>query len=115
MTTTTVILIEELGSLHAVSSADGNTVDDRIAEALRRREPVVLSFAGVEDVTSAFLNAAIGQLYGKFDEALIRELLRVVDAEGDQLALLKRVVDRAKDFFCSPEAYNAALSGALDE
>jgi hypothetical protein len=113
--TATINLIETVGGPLAVSSADGSSVHDRIAEALRRGEPVVLSFAGVEDVTSAFLNAAIGQLYGEFDEALIREHLRVVDAEGDQLALLKRVVDRAKDFFRSPETYNAALTGALNE
>jgi hypothetical protein len=113
--TASISLIEAIGSPHAVSSADGGTVHDRIAEALRRDQSVVLSFAGVEDVTSAFLNAAIGQLYGEFNEDLIREHLRVVDAEGDQLVLLKRVVDRAKDFFRNPEAYNAALSGALNE
>jgi hypothetical protein len=112
--TTTVILIEAVGGPYAVSSADGGTVHDRIAESLWKNEPVVLSFAGVGDVTSAFLNTAIGKL-GEFDDALIRDLLRVVDADGDQLALLKRVVDRAKDFFRSPVTDNAALTGALGE
>jgi uncharacterized protein DUF4325 len=111
----TISLIQAVGSPHAVSSADGSGVHDQIADALRRAEIAVVSFAGVEDITSAFLNAAIGQLYGEFDEDVVRKYLRVVDAEGDQLLLLKRVVDRAKDFFRSPEAYNSALSGALNE
>ncbi|SRR6266542_3101087 len=110
-----ISLSESIGSPHAVSSADGAAIHDRIAEGIRRDECVVLSFAGVEDVTSAFLNAAVGQLYADLDEELIREKLRVVDADGDHLVLLKRVVDRAKEFFRDPEQYSAALSGALDE
>jgi len=111
----TITLIESIGSPHAVASADGSAVHDAISEALRRGEQVVVSFAGVEDITSAFLNAAIGQLYGEFSEDLIREHLQVVEAEGDQLLLLKRVVERAKDFFRNPESYNAALSGAMND
>ena len=41
---------------------------------------------------SAFLNAAIGQLYGKFSEETIRASLGVSDMEQEDLALLKRVV-----------------------
>jgi len=118
MTTTitaTITLTKVIGSPHCVSSADGTKVHDRIAEALRRGEDVALSFAGVEDVTSAFLNAAIGQLYGEFSEQAIRSHLQVTDGEGDQLVLLKRVADRAKEFFRDPEHYNAAVSGALSE
>jgi len=113
--TESIRLLDVIGSPHAVSSADGSSVHDQIAEALRRDEPVDLSFAGIEDITSAFLNAAVGQLYGEFNDEVIRKNLRVVDAEGDQLVLLKRVVDRAKDFFSNPDAYDAALSGAFNE
>jgi hypothetical protein len=113
--TVNIALAELVGTPHAVSSADGSAVHDRIAEAFRHDETVVLSFVGVEDVTSAFLNAAVGQLYGEFNEEIIRERLRVTNAEGDQLLLLKRVVDRAKEFFREPEHYKAALSGALNE
>jgi len=110
-----ISLSELVGSPHAVSSADGTFVYDRIADGLRRGESVILSFAGVEDVTSAFLNAAVGQLYAEFGEHQIREKLRVEDADGDHLALLKRVVERAKEFFRDAEHYNEAFSGALNE
>jgi len=110
-----ISLFAVVGSPHSVSSADGGVVHDRIADALRSGEDVELSFAGIEDVTSAFLNAAVGQLYGEFGEDLIRQHLKVVDAESDHLILLKRVVERAKEFFRDPEHYNAAVSGALNE
>lgn len=110
-----ISLLAAIGSPHSVSSADGSAVHDLIATALRREDDVVVSFAGIEDVTSAFLNAAIGQLYGEFDEDVIRKHLRVTDAEGDHLLLLKRVVERAKEFFRDPEQYRAAVTGALNE
>ena len=53
----------------------------------------------VSTLTSAFLNAAVGQLYGQFDEDQIRRLLKVEDRESDDVALLKRVVDTAKQYF----------------
>ena len=50
-------------------------------------------------LTPAFLNAAIGQMYGEFPEAQIKANLSVADMEPDDLELLKRVVDSAKDYF----------------
>jgi hypothetical protein len=110
-----ISLLAVLGSPHSVSSADGSAVHELVAAGLRSGDDVVVSFAGIEDVTSAFLNAAIGQLYGEFDEEVIRKHLRVIDTEGDHLVLLKRVVERAKEFFRDPEHYRAAVSGALNE
>ncbi|MCU1347943.1 MAG: hypothetical protein JWO56_973 [Acidobacteria bacterium] len=111
-----IILTQLVGGPYCVSSADGSKVHDTIAERLQNDEDVIVSFAGVEDVTSAFLNSAIGQLYsGDFNEDQIRRHLKVVDAEGDHLALLKRVVDRAKEFFRDPEHYHAAITGALGD
>ena len=108
-------LTDAVGGVHCVASSDGGIVHDLIAEHLSHGEDVVVSFAGVEDVTSAFLNSAIGQLYGEFTEGDIRAHLQVIDADSDHLALLKRVVDRAKEFFRDPEPINAAISGVLGE
>jgi hypothetical protein len=54
-------------------------------------------------LTAAFLNAAIGQLYGKFKEDQIRAQLKVKDMQPDDFALLKRVVDTAKQYFRNPK------------
>jgi hypothetical protein len=50
-------------------------------------------------LTSAFLNNAIGRLYGKFKKDYIKSKLRVSDMSKNDMALLKIVVDRAKSFF----------------
>ena len=97
-----------VGSPLLVSADDGQLVHDKIAPLLREGRKVVVSFAQVETLISAFLNAAIGQLYGEFKEARIRKLLTVQDMAQEDLALLKRVVDNAKAYFKNRAAYDQA-------
>ncbi len=103
-----------VGSPLCVASGDGQKVYDRLAATLRQNRRVVLSFLNVSTLTSAFLNTAIGQLYGEFNENHIRELLKVEDMEGEDLALLKRVVDTAKLYFKDPERFNQAARETLE-
>ena len=108
-----ISLFEVVGSPFCVASSDGQKVYDRLAAALEVNRNVLLSFHNVTTLTAAFLNASIGQLYGNFSEEKIRSLLKVEDAEQDDLALLKRVVDNAKLYFKDPERYNQAVQEAL--
>ena len=114
MTDTPVLNIYEIvGTPLCVASDDGQKVHDQIAEALRQRQKVTLSFRNVSSLTSAFLNAAIGQLYGGFTEEEIRAALRVEDLEPDDRVLLKRVVDTAKNYFKAPGQFEAATRELL--
>jgi hypothetical protein len=104
------------GSKFCIASDDGEKVHSLIAEAIKAGDKIRLSFAGVEDLTSAFLNAAVGQLYGEFAEDFLKAtMLPPIDASPDDLVLLKRVVDRAKDFFRDPERHRQAANEVLGE
>jgi hypothetical protein len=107
-----ISLFEIVGSGLCVSSADGQKVHDRLAPALREGVGVSLSFLNVSTLTSAFLNAAIGQLYGEFSEAEIKQFLSVQDIAPDDAALLKRVVDTAKQYFADPKRFDSAVKTA---
>jgi hypothetical protein len=102
-------IFETVGSPLCVASGDGQKVHDRIKTALAEGRNVVLSFRNVTTLTSAFLNAAIGQLYGEFTEEQIRSLLKVQDMQQDDIALLKRVVGTAKQYFKDPEQFDKAV------
>jgi hypothetical protein len=91
-----------------VSAEDGQRIHDKIAPLLREGKKVVLSFEQVDTLISAFLNAAIGQLYGEFPEERIRELLSVRDMEQDDLVVLQRVVENAKTYFKEPKKFDQA-------
>ena len=97
------------------SSDDGQKVHDKIAPLLRAGKAVALSFEGVDTLISAFLNAAIGQLYGEFSEEQIRTLLSVRDMTQEDLGTLKRVVENAKRYFANKPAYDAAWKEVIGD
>ena len=110
-----ISVFEVVGSPLCVASADGQKVYQRLAAAVRAGRRVGLSFRNVSTMTSAFLNAAVGQLYGEFDEARIRTLLAVEEMESDDVALLRRVVATAKQYFQDPDRFNRALREELGD
>ena len=103
-----VRIFDIVGGPLCVSADDGQRVHDKIVPLLRDGTPVVLSFEQVETLISAFLNAAIGQLYGEFPEDRIRELVSVRDMDEEDQAVLKRVVDNAKTYFKAPKEFDQA-------
>lgn len=111
----TIGVFEIVGSPLCVASDDGQRVFERIASALKEERIVTLSFLNISSLTSAFLNAAIGQLYGSFREEQIRAQLKVKDIQPDDLALLKRVVDTAKEYFKDPKRFDKAVQEALGD
>jgi hypothetical protein len=111
----TIRIFEVVGSGLCVASDDGQKVYDQINAAFKNERRVQLSFLNVDSITSAFLNAAIGQLYGEFSEEQIRANLKVVDISQDDIALLKRVVETAKFYFSDPHRFIQARKKALEE
>jgi len=108
-------VFEIVGSPLCVASDDGEMVYERIQKAMKQGLRVSLSFMNITSLTSAFLNAAIGQLYGVFSEEEIRANLAVKDMEPDDLALLKRVVETAKTYFQDSSLFAEARRSFLEE
>lgn len=104
-----VRIFDIVGGPLCTSSDDGQLVHDRIAPLLRDGKRVSLSFAQIDTVISAFLNAAIGQLYGEFKENEIRERLAIRGMAPEDLVLLKRVVENAKAYFKDPKRFTQAV------
>lgn len=111
----TISIFEVVGSPLCVASSDGQKVYERISAALREGRNVAISFHNISTLTSAFLNAAIGQLYGEFSEDQIRTLLKVQDMQPDDMALLKRVVETAKEYFKDPQKFDQAVRDELGD
>lgn len=104
---------EIVGRGYAIEEAGGQRVFEQIAQAFRNGHRVQLSFANVELTIAAFLNVAIGQLYGEFTEDEIRARLSVTDISQSDLALVKLVVDNAKAYFRRQRAGASALQNEL--
>lgn len=108
-------VVKVVGDSICVTDEDGKKVYDVIEDALSSGKIIIISFDGVTDLTSAFLNNAIGQLYGNFDEAFIKSKLSVTNMSQNDVKILKRVVDRAKSFFDDPEHYIRVVNAVLGD
>jgi len=63
-----------------LTEKDGQKVYDKIVKALRRAQVVNLSFFNCDNLTSHFLDVAIGQLYnGEFTEEFLSKHILVSD------------------------------------
>jgi hypothetical protein len=80
---------------------DGEKIFTIISKFLEIPNPrkIILNFKNVSLVTSFFLNTAIGQLYSKYDSAFLQEHLSVENMASEDLALLQKVIDNAKEYF----------------
>jgi len=108
-----IIVIETAGENCCVAACDGQKVHDRIVAAFCENKKVELSFAGTSDLTPAFLNSAVGQLYGRFPPESIESSLLFIDISGEDEIILKRVIRRAKTYFEHAYSCRKALREVL--
>ena len=105
----TVKIVSIVESGICVAAEDGEKVYHVVYEALKNGKSVTLSFKGIEDLTSVFLNAAIGPLYGEFSEEFLKTHMNPPkDASQQDLDTLRRCVVRAKEYYKNPERFQSA-------
>lgn len=88
-----------VGSDFALSADSGDRVFAAIDDALREGRLVVLDFAGLDNATTVFLNAAVGRLYGSYDADRLREQVRVANANELVARMFRLVTKNAKRYF----------------
>lgn len=110
-----VCIAQVVGSGICVAASDGHKVYEAIHGHIVDQRKVVLSFTSVTRLTTAFLNTAVGQLYGAFPEETLRQhLAPPLDADPRQRIQLKLVVDRAKLFFRDPDGNRSAFAAIAE-
>lgn len=109
-------IFEQIGSSAAVSSEDGELLFGKITKGLEEKDVLlILDWTNITLITSTFLNAAIGQLYSKYDSAFLRKRLRVENLSKEDLELLKRVVKRAKEYFKDKKKIESSIKEVLGD
>lgn len=104
------IQVAELYGPICVDPDDGDRLCLEATLALSRGESVCLDFSGVSTLTSSFLNAAIGCLYGKFTrEDLDRRLTWTGLDETDE-SVMRLVQQNAIRYFAAPASQRERLA-----
>ena len=97
----------------AVSADDGQVIFDKIKDALHNNKLVELDFDGIEILTTAFLNAAIGQLYSKYTSDKLNQLLKLKNVSQEDLTLFQKVIRRAKEYYANPKGFEDSANNAI--
>lgn len=101
------------GSDAAVASEDGENLFRLIMKGFKEKITITLDFNNIHLITSTFLNAAIGQLYGKYDSDFIRKHLKIAHMAEEDMIILKKVVERAKEYFEDKAGFEASARRAI--
>lgn len=92
-------VIDVIKSEFAVSPEDGDSLYVIIEQEIESYRKVSIDFDGIEIMTTAFLNNAIGKLYKNFDKSVLNEYIIMKNISESDIILLKKAIDRAKITF----------------
>ena len=109
----TIEVFDEVGGSAAISAVDGSTIFQKIDQAISNQVNVILSFQNIELIITAFLNAAIGQLYSKYTSEQLEQYLQITNVKQEDIRLFNMVIDRAKEYFNSPTSLDESITSEL--
>lgn len=81
---------------YAVSPEDGKIIYELINQEIKNKNKVDLDFNGIDLMTTAFLNNAIGALYKNFNGDELNQYLSMSNISDSDLLLAKKAIERAK-------------------
>jgi len=108
-------IFDVVGGKVAVSTEDGERLFKKINTFLERDFKVVLDFANIETLITTFLNAAIGQLYSKYDSPFLQEHLKVVNLAPEDRERMIKTIERAKEYFKDKDNLEKDIREAFDD
>lgn len=106
-----IVKLHDIVGDRAVSVAQGEEVKkilvDKLNEIkdLQLNSQVVVDFSGINNLLTVFMNTAIGDLYDLFVAEFLKDHLSVKNVPTGYRNTLKRVVDRAKQFYSEPKEF----------
>lgn len=103
-----LIVKKVINSNIAVATDAGDKVFNQLMTEFDAGEKVRLDFDGITIISTAFLNAAIGQLYsqGKYDSNFLNNSLQFINIQPEDRPLFIMVVNRAKEYFANKEKFD---------
>ena len=112
----TIIIVKDvIESDLAVSTEKGNKVFELINAGLKNKNEVILDFNGITVLITAFLNAAIGKLYGnqEYTGEHLNKYLKLINVDKDDQTLFLDVIQRAKEYYSDKDSFDSDSNNAI--
>ncbi len=108
-----LVIKDIIGGDSAVSTDDGDKIFKNIIKLFNSNNTVELDFSEITLMTTAFLNAAIGQLYSSFSGDQLNKNLSLDNVADDDRILFKKVIERAKQYFIDKKGFEDSANKAM--
>lgn len=99
----------------AVSASKGELLFKEVSNALLQNDYVELDFSEITDLTTAFLNVAIGHLYKNFSSEELNEKLKLLNLDELDMYLVTQVIQRVKKNEEEEEEFKQLIKEVLDD
>ena len=111
---TTRILVNDYVTLNkGITPDEGMPIYQQIISAFEGGQEVILDFANVEMMTTAFLNVVIGTLYKNYTSEQLKAMLSFDNYTDATAVRIKKVTDNAKLFYKDQEKFNQSVEEVL--
>jgi hypothetical protein len=84
---------------HCVGIDEGTIIFNKVLPILKSKGKVCLDFKEVLTITSSFLNASIGKLFGQFENGTFEDRITWKNVDENDEQLIKLVIKNAKEHF----------------
>lgn len=115
MESVTIKIKDIINTTYCVDASDGEKIFVLLKKTLGEKKNVILSFDGIELVITAFLNTAVGKLFGDFDEHFILLHLSTSNMTDDFQPVWDKVIDGAPKYYANKEAFDKNISEIIEE
>jgi len=103
----TVSIRNIIHSPFAVSSEDAKKVYEALRKELQCGHNIELSFDGIDDFISSFLNASVGRLYNsEFDYDMLDKSVSAKGLDDKDMNIYLSVIERAKFYYKDPHHFD---------
>lgn len=112
----TILIREIIKGDIAVSTSDGDLVHNLITNSFNNKEIIAIDFDGITIMTTAFLNAAIGQLYSNpdYSDDFLNKHLQLKNVAKEDRILFSEVVKRAKEYFRDKDRFEDSANSIIN-
>lgn len=80
------------------SNTDGFSLFLAIDNALKNNDVITISFRDITSLSSSFLNSSFGELYEKYDHAILKKRVLISDYTPSVLNMIKDYITRLQSF-----------------
>lgn len=109
-----ILVNEHIVDSVGITPEEGQPIYQMIVDNLKQQNPVCLDFAGIDMLTTAFLNVVIGNLYKDYSSEDLKGLLTFENLDAATARRIKKVTENAKSFYRDQASFTNNIESVLN-